>query len=58
MPAFLIGLVLGGALGWVRAQRRGGTVPDRIQYALAHGIPAGLALLAAAIIAARMGWLA
>ena len=45
------------ALGWRRAARRGGTVPDRVQFALAHAIPATLAALALEIIAARLGWL-
>lgn len=45
------------ALGWYRAVKRGGTLADRIQYALAHGIPAGLAALVVIIIATRMGWL-
>ena len=53
----LVVFVLGCALGWYRAARRGGTTPDRIQYALAHGIPAGLAALIAVTFAARMGWL-
>ncbi len=55
----LIGMafVLGGALGWYRAARRGGGVPDRIQYALAHGIPAALITLVAVTVGARMGWL-
>jgi hypothetical protein len=53
----LVAFVLGCALGWFRAARRGGGTPDRIQYALAHGIPAGLAALAAVTVAARMGWL-
>ena len=53
----LLAFVLGGALGWVRAARRGGGIPDRIQYALAHGIPAGLGALIALTLAARMGWL-
>ena len=52
-----IAFVLGCALGWVRAARRGGGTPDRIQYALAHGIPAGLVALIAVTLAARMGWL-
>jgi hypothetical protein len=52
-----VAFVLGCGLGWIRAVRRGGTTPDRIQYALAHGIPAGLVALATVIIAARMGWL-
>ena len=52
-----IAFVLGCALGWYRAASRGGGTPDRIQYALAHGIPAGLVALIALTIAARMGWL-
>ena len=52
-----IAFVLGFGLGWSRAARRGGGVPDRIQYALAHAIPAGLGALIAVTLAARMGWL-
>ena len=52
-----VAFVLGCGLGWMRAARRGGTTPDRLQYALAHGIPAALAALAAVTVAARMGWL-
>ncbi len=52
-----IAFVLGCALGWYRAARRGGAVPDRIQYALAHGIPAALITLVAVTVGARMGWL-
>ena len=46
-----------GALGWVRAVRRGGTLGDRVQFALAHAIPATLAALALEIVAARLGWI-
>ena len=49
-----IAFALGCALGWVRAARRGGSTPDRIQYALAHGIPIGLAALVAVIVYARL----
>lgn len=49
---FLAAFVLGCLIGWVRAARRGGSIPDRIQYALAHGIPAGLVTLAALIAVA------
>jgi xanthine/uracil permease len=52
-----IAFVLGFGLGWVRAARRGGGVPDRIQYALVHGIAAALATLIAITLAARLGWL-
>ncbi|MEL6218831.1 MAG: hypothetical protein AAFR79_10245 [Pseudomonadota bacterium] len=47
--------VLFAALGWRRAARRGGTRGDRIQYALAHAIPATLAMLAIQTIALRLG---
>jgi len=57
MLAFVIGFVIGAAIGWLRAARRGGTLPDRLQYAIAHGIPLGLACLAAVLIAVRIGWL-
>ncbi len=50
----LVAFVLGCALGWFRAARRGGGTPDRIQYALAHGIPAALVTLAAVILYARI----
>lgn len=46
------------AFGWHRAAKRGGTRADRIQYALAHAIPALLAALALQIIAIRLGLLA
>ena len=49
-----VGFVLGCVLGWIRAARRGGGIPDRIQYALAHGIPAALITLTALIVYARL----
>ena len=49
--------VLGCAIGWLRAARRGGDLRDRIQYALAHGIPLTLLTLFALVIGARLGWL-
>ena len=51
-----LAFLAGAALGWVRATQRGGTMGDRIQYAIAHAIPAGLAALIVVIIALRMGW--
>jgi hypothetical protein len=48
-----IAFVLGCALGWYRAALRGGRIADRIQYALAHGIPAALITLTALIVYAR-----
>jgi hypothetical protein len=48
---------LGCAVGWYRAARRGGGLTHRLQFALAHGIPAGLLALAGVVIAMRQGWL-
>ena len=50
----LVAFVLGCALGWYRAARRGGALAHRIQYALAHGIPIGLAALVAVVVYARL----
>ncbi len=54
----LVAFVLGCGLGWFRAARRGGGIPDRIQYALAHGIPAALVALAAVTLYARLSGMA
>lgn len=51
---FLAALILGCLIGWYRAAKRGGTIPDRIQYALAHGIP--IALLTLGVLIA-VAWL-
>ena len=42
MIGALIGLLAGAALGWERAKRRAGTRADRVQWALAHGIPGAI----------------
>lgn len=52
-----VAFLAGATLGWVRATQRGGTTGDRIQYALAHAIPAALAALVVVIIGVRMGWM-
>ena len=49
----IIAFIAGAALGWSRAARRGGSTPDRVQYALAHGF-AGLVL--AAVLALILGF--
>ena len=57
----LVGLILfliAAAIGWRRAARRGGTTADKMQYALAHGIPAFLLGLVLVIVVARLGWFA
>ena len=51
---FILAFVLGCLLGWSRAARRGGTLADRLQYALAHGIPAALVTLGVLI---AIAWL-
>jgi hypothetical protein len=55
--AFLIALAA-GFIGWRRAAKRGGVRADKIQYALAHGIPAFLITLIALVLATNMGWIA
>lgn len=44
-----------GYIGWQRAARQDGTRADRVQYALAHAIPATLAMLALQILVIRLG---
>ena len=51
-----IAFILGCAVGWMRAARRGGGLTHRLQYAAAHGIPAALIVLALGVLAIRMGW--
>lgn len=51
---FLAAFILGCLIGWYRAAKRGGTIGDRVQYALAHGIP--IALLTLAVLIA-VAWL-
>jgi prolipoprotein diacylglyceryltransferase len=50
-----IAFVLGAALGWHRARRRGGDRLDQAQYAAAHGILFVLVALTASIVGARLG---
>ena len=49
---FLAAFILGCLIGWYRAAKRGGTIADRVQYALAHGIPIALVTLAGLIAVA------
>lgn len=44
-----------GWIGWRRAARAGGNRADRVQYALAHAIPATLAMLLLQVILMRLG---
>ena len=52
-----IAFVLGFAIGWIRAARRGGGLTHRLQYGLAHAIPLTLVTLFALVIGARLGLL-
>jgi len=47
--------VLGAALGWIRAARRGGNRLDRLQYAAAHAIAFAVAGLFVVIALNRLG---
>ena len=49
--------IIAGILGWQRAAKRGGNRADKIQYALAHAIPAFLIGMIAMTIAAGTGML-
>lgn len=48
---------LGFWLGWRRAAKRGGDRLDKLQYGGVHAIALTLAMLAASIFAARLGWI-
>ena len=51
---FFPAILLGFALGWYRATRRGGTTFDRVQYAFAHAILFAILALFATIFYYRM----
>ena len=53
----VIAAIAAGTIGWMRAARQGGTRADRVQYALAHAIPAALAALLLQIVLIRAGLL-
>lgn len=57
MVVALVLFAIFAVIGWRRAARRGGTTADRLQYAMAHGIPAFLIGLIAMVVAANLGWL-
>jgi hypothetical protein len=57
MPIAMALFVIGAIVGWRRAARRGGTTADKVQYALAHGIPAFLVGIVMVIIILRSGWI-
>lgn len=51
----IAGFLLGAALGWVRAGRRGGNNFDKWQYAIVHAIIFAILGLFATLIIGRMG---
>jgi hypothetical protein len=55
MVVALILFVVFGAIGWMRAARRGGTTGDKLQYAGAHGFAAFIVGMVAMAIAGQMG---
>ena len=57
MPIAIALFIVGAVIGWRRAARRGGTTADKLQYALAHGIPAFLAGIVIVVIVLRAGWI-
>lgn len=52
----LVAFLLGLGIGWWRASRRGGALSDKVQYALAHGIPAAIVGLVITIIGFNLRW--
>lgn len=57
MVVALILFAIFAMIGWRRAERRGGKTADKLQFAMAHGIPAFLAGMIFMVAAATLGWL-
>ncbi|MCL5775660.1 hypothetical protein M1105_01445 [Limibaculum sp. FT325] len=55
MPVAVAFFVIAFAIGWARAVNRNGTLADKLQWGIAHGIPAGLVGLVLAILLSRAG---
>jgi hypothetical protein len=51
-----LSFILGFALGWQRASKRGGDRLDKLQYGAVHGIIFVLAALILLIAVQRLGW--
>lgn len=56
MVVALIVFAIFAVIGWRRAERRGGTTADKLQYAMAHGIPAFLVTLILMVAGLNFGW--
>ena len=48
-------LLLGAAIGWMRAAKVGGTTADKLQYAAAHAMALAVLGIFLTIILSRMG---
>ena len=53
MP-YLIAFIIGFALGWTKAAKRGGNTPDKVQYGTIFGMVAMVLLLIALVIYGNM----
>lgn len=53
----LIAALIGFAVGWVRAGRRGGGRADKWQYAVAHAVALGLIAFFVSLVMLRFGLL-
>ncbi len=56
MIVALILFAIFALIGWRRAERRGGKTADKLQYAMAHGIPAFLVGLILVVAGLNFGW--
>jgi hypothetical protein len=55
MPVAVAFFIIAFAIGWARAVNRDGTLADKVQWGIAHGIPAGLVGLGLAIALSNAG---
>ncbi|SFA39703.1 hypothetical protein SAMN04487972_101340 [Paracoccus halophilus] len=58
MPCAMImiaAFILGAAVGWGRAAKRGGNRADKLQYALAHGMALAVLGLFLTVLVSRLG---
>lgn len=53
MP-YLIALIIGFALGWLKAAKRGGDLPDKLQYGTVFGMIAMVLVLIALVIVGNL----
>lgn len=51
----ILALIIGAAIGWIRAGKLGGKPADRLQYAAAHGMALAVPAIFLTIYLSRMG---